>query len=200
MTDNRLYRPATQRNREPILEVLRSVLPAKGLVLEVASGSGEHAVFFAGNFPQLEWQPSDPTEDARASIAAWIASEGAANVRPPLDIDVLREDWALDSADAVLCVNMIHISPWECTEALMRGAARVLGAGAPLVLYGPYKRGERPLEPGNVAFDERLRSEDPRWGLRELDDVTACADANGFSLERVVEMPANNLSVIFRKR
>jgi len=200
VTDNRLYRPATQRNREPILEVLRSVLPAKGLVLEVASGSGEHAVFFAGNFPQLEWQPSDPTEDARASIAAWIASEGAANVRPPLDIDVLREDWALDSADAVLCVNMIHISPWECTEALMRGAARVLGAGAPLVLYGPYKRGERPLEPGNVAFDERLRSEDPRWGLRELDDVTACADANGFSLERVVEMPANNLSVIFRKR
>jgi len=200
MTDNRLYRPATQRNREPILEVLRDVLPATGLVLEVGSGSGEHAVFFAGHFPGIDWQPTDPAEEARVSIAAWIAVEGASNVRPPLDLDVMREDWPVDAADALLCVNMIHIGPWEATEGLMRGAGRVLAPGAPLILYGPYKRGEWPLEPGNAAFDKRLRGEDPRWGLRELEDVAACADANGFDLERVVEMPANNLTVIFRKR
>jgi len=200
VTDKRRYRPATQRNREPILDVLRTVLPQTGLVLEVASGSGEHAVFFAAQFPDLVWQPSDPSQDDRASIAAWTAAEGVGNVRAPLDIDVTREDWPVDAADALLCVNMIHISPWEATEGLMRGAGRVLGRGAPLILYGPYKRGDRPLEPGNATFDEKLRGEDPRWGLRELADVAACADASGFDLERVVEMPANNLTVIFRKR
>jgi SAM-dependent methyltransferase len=200
MTDDRLYRPATQRNREPILEALRGVLPESGTVLEIASGSGEHAVFFAGHFGDLSWQPSDPDEAARKSIAAWTQSESVANVLPPLDLDVLREDWPVEAADAILCVNMIHISPWAATEGLMRGAGRVLGPGAPLILYGPFKRGDRPLEPGNAAFDERLREEDPEWGLRELDDVAACAGANGFDLEEVVEMPANNLTVIFRKR
>ncbi len=200
MTDDRLYRPATQRNKEPILEVLRSVLPERGLLLEVASGSGEHAVFFAGHFPGLEWRPTDPDEASRNSIAAWTASEGVQNVRAPLNLDVTRAQWPIDTADTMLCVNMIHIAPWEATKGLMRGAGRVLGSGAPLILYGPYKRGDRPLEPGNVSFDERLRGEDPSWGLRELDDVAALADVNGFDLERMVEMPANNLTVIFRKR
>lgn len=200
MTDDRLYRPAAQRNREPILDVLRGVLPASGLVLEVASGSGEHAVFFAGHFPELEWQPSDPSEDARRSIAAWTAWEGTANVRAPLDLDVQRADWPLTAADALLCINMIHISPWEATVGLMAGARRVLASGAPLILYGPYKRGERELEPGNAAFDARLRGEDPRWGLREVDAVSACAQAHGFTFDSFVEMPANNLTVIFAKR
>ncbi|MCX7864871.1 MAG: class I SAM-dependent methyltransferase, partial [Novosphingobium sp.] len=171
MTDERLYRPATQRNRAPILEVLRGVLPASGLVLEVASGSGEHAVYFARHFPALEWQPSDPSPQARRSIAAWIAAEQVANVRAPLDLDVTAQCWPVAGADAIVCINMIHISPWEATAGLMRGAGQLLACGAPLFLYGPFKRGKRPLEPGNVAFDERLRSEDPRWGLRELGDV-----------------------------
>jgi len=200
VTDQRRHAPATERNREPILDVLRDVLPEAGLVVEVASGTGEHAVHFARGLPGLDWQPTDPDENARASIADWIAAEGLGNVRAPLELDAACEDWPVYAADAVLCINMIHISPWEATEGLMRGAGRILGSGAPLCLYGPYKRGERPLEPSNAGFDESLKSRDPRWGLRELGDVAACADRNGFDLERVVEMPANNLTVIFRKR
>lgn len=189
--------PATQRNREPILAVLRDILPATGLVLEVASGTGEHALAFAAAFPGLTWQPSDPSADARASIAAWCG--GTANVLPPLELDAAAGTWPIDRAQAMLCINMIHISPWESTEGLMCGAARALAAGEPLFLYGPYRRPGRELEPSNAAFDADLKRRDPRWGLRDLDAMTACAGANGLMLEQVIEMPANNLSVIFRK-
>lgn len=198
--DRRRSAPATLRNREPILEVLRTALPDRGLVLEVASGSGEHAVHFARGTPALRWQPSDPSPDARASIAAWVKEEGLTNVLPPLDLDAAADAWPIAHADAVVCINMIHISPWQATEGLMRGAGRLLAPGQPLYLYGPYRRPGHTLEPSNAAFDADLQRRDPRWGLRELDAVAACAEANGLALERVVEMPANNLSVIFRKR
>jgi len=198
--DSRRRAPAAARNRDPILAVLREALPAAGLVLEVASGTGEHAVHFARALPGLEWQPSDPDADARASIAAWARAERLANLLPPLDLDAAGEDWPVARADALVCINMIHISPWAATEGLMRGAGRLLPPGAPLVLYGPYRRAGRPLEPGNAAFDADLRTRDPRWGLRELDTVSACAAAQGLAPERVVEMPANNLSVIFRRQ
>jgi hypothetical protein len=191
--------PAALRNREPILGVLQSVLPDAGLVLELASGTGEHAVFFARHLPGLTWQPSDPSLTAHQSIIAWAASEGSENVLPPLDIDAASDVWPITHAAALVCINMIHISPWESTLGLMRGAGRLLGPGAPLYLYGPYKRRDHRLEPSNAAFDQSLRSRDPRWGLRELDEVVACAAEHGLRLDQVVEMPANNLSVVFRK-
>ena len=197
--DSRRHAPATQRNREPILEVLQGLLPETGLVLEVASGTGEHCAYFARAIPELVWQPSDPDAGARASIASWIASERLDNVRAPLAIDATSDTWPIAHAAAVLCINMIHISPWEATEGLMRGAARVLDSGGPLYLYGPYRRPNHPIEPGNAAFDKDLRNRDPRWGLRDLDDVTQCAADHGLERLGTVEMPANNLSVLFRK-
>jgi hypothetical protein len=198
--DQRRSAPATLRNRSPILDVLRPLLPETGLVLEVASGTGEHAVHFAQALPSLRWQPSDASASARRSIAAWIATEKLNNVLPPLDLDVESDPWPIGRADVVLCINMIHISPWKATEGLMRGTGRVLASGQPLYLYGPYRRSGHALEPSNAAFDADLRLRDERWGLRELDEVAACADAQDLVLERVIEMPANNLSVIFRKR
>lgn len=198
--DSRRRAPAAARNRDPILAVLESALPPSGLVLEIASGTGEHAVHFARALPALDWQPSDPDADARASIAAWAAAEGLANLRPPLALDAASDDWPLARADAMVCINMVHISPWAATEGLMRGAGRVLSADAPLVLYGPYRRAGHPLEPSNAAFDADLKARDPRWGLRELEAVSACAAARGLALERVVEMPANNLCVVFRRQ
>ncbi len=200
MTDQRRFAPATQRNRAPILNVLKEVLPARGLVLEVASGTGEHAIHFARALPGLVWQPTDPSRDARASIDAWIAQEGPSNVRKAIDLDASSEDWPVAQADAVVCINMIHISPWEATVGLMRGAGRTLPSGAPLFLYGPYKRAEVPLEPSNAIFDQGLKARDPRWALRELEEVSACAAEYGLERERVVEMPANNLSLVFRRR
>lgn len=199
MTDGRRFAPATERNRDPILEVLREELPLSGLVLEVASGTGEHVLHFARALPGLDWQPSDPDAAARDSIAAWLAHEGAENVRPPILLDASSHDWPVDKVDAILCINMIHISPWEATAGLMRGAARVLPSGGLLYLYGPYRRAGHAIEPSNAAFDENLKSRDPRWGLRALEDVEACAAQHALRLSRVVEMPANNLSVIFRK-
>lgn len=199
MTDQRRHAPATARNRDPILDVLRAVLPPSGLVLEVASGTGEHAVYFARNLPALQWQPSDPSPDALASIGAWRDTEGLGNLAAPVLLDAGAEDWPLAHADAVVCINMIHISPWEAAEGLMRGAARLLGPGAPLVLYGPFLRQGSEIEPSNAAFDADLRRRDPRWGLRSIEDVTALAAAEGLALERVVEMPANNLTVVFRR-
>jgi hypothetical protein len=190
--------PAVARNRDAILQVLASVLPPTGLVLEIASGTGEHAVHFARAFPVLQWQPSDPSPEARRSIAAWIAADALPNIRPPVDLDAEDGLAAIDPADAILCINMLHISPWGATEGLMRGAGRLLGPNAPMCLYGPFKRSDHPLEPSNRAFDIDLRQRDPRWGLRELDAVTVCAAANGLTLDRVFEMPANNLMVIFR--
>jgi SAM-dependent methyltransferase len=191
--------PAALRNREPILGVLQSVLPGSGLVLELASGTGEHAVYFARHLPGLTWQPSDPSLAARQSIAGWTAAEGLENVLPPLDLDAAGDDWPITHAAALVCINMIHISPWESTLGLLRGAGQLLTPGAPLYLYGPYKRRDHPLEPSNAAFDQSLRSRDPRWGLRELDEVAAAAAEHGLLLDRVMEMPANNLSVVFRK-
>ncbi len=198
--DQRRFAPATQRNREPILAVLRDVFPKAGKVLEIASGSGEHAVHFARAFPALQWQPTDPADDARTSIDAWVAAEGVGNILPALPLDAAGDNWPVAQADAIVCINMIHISPWEATLGLMRGAARVLPEGAPLFLYGPYRREGHVIEPSNAAFDESLRSRDPRWGLRLLEDVSACADENGLALREVIEMPANNLSVVFMKR
>lgn len=199
MIDNRRYAPATGRNREPIAAVLGPILPDAGLVLEVASGTGEHVIHFAQCFQALDWQPSDPSADARASIAGWLKAEGPANVRAPLALDAAAEGWPIDRADAIVCINMIHISPWEATVGLLRGAGRILPPDAPLYLYGPYRRGARPLEPSNAGFDENLRSRDPRWGLREVDDVIACAAEYGLAVESVIEMPANNLSIILRR-
>lgn len=198
--DARQSAPAAQRNRDPILAVLREELPASGLVLEVASGTGEHAAYFAKALPGLTWQPSDPSPEALASIAAWREAEGPENLLAPLELDAASDIWPLASAAAMVCINMVHISPWESTEGLMRGAGRVLPAGAPLVLYGPYRRKGHALEPSNAAFDESLKARDPRWGLRELETVAECAEAQGLELVRVVEMPANNLTVVFRKR
>ncbi len=197
--DDRQYAPAAARNRGPILNVLRSILPTSGTVLEVASGTGEHVVHFAQVLPMLTWQPSEPSREARHSISAWIAAGGSENVRPPLDLDAAGEIWPIDQVAAMVCINMLHISPWGSTEGLMRGASRILAAGAPLYLYGPFRQSTKPMEPSNAAFDESLRARDSRWGLRHLDEVVACAAANGIVLDRVVGMPANNLSVIFHR-
>ena len=193
----RKHAPATLRNREAIAAVLAEVLPAAGSVLEVASGSGEHCAFFAERFPGLKWQPSDPEPSALASIAAWCA--GLANVAPPVAIDAEAADWVVDRADALLCINMVHISPWEATLGLLDGAVRVLPEGALLILYGPYRRAEVPTAPSNEAFDVSLRSRDPRWGLRDVADVTAAAAARDLSFERLVEMPANNIMLVYRR-
>ncbi len=191
--------PAAARNRDPIAAVLREVLPASGLVLEVASGTGEHAAWFAALFPQLDWQPSDPDPDSLASIRAWREESALDNLLEPLRLDASAEAWPIARADAILCVNMVHISPWTATEGLMRGAGRRLADGAPLVLYGPYRRPGIPTAASNEAFDASLRARDPQWGLRDLEAVEAEALANGLRLERVFEMPANNITSVFRR-
>jgi hypothetical protein len=191
--------PATERNREPIAAVLREVLPERGLLLEIASGTGEHAVFFAGLFPGLRWQPTDPDPTALASIRAWCDEAGPENLLQPRQLDAAAGRWPVASADAILCVNMVHISPWAATAGLMRGAGRVLAAGAPLVLYGPYRRAAVPTAPSNEAFDESLKARNPEWGLRDLEAVEAEAEGQGLRLERVVEMPANNLTIVLRR-
>jgi hypothetical protein len=197
--DARRFAPAAQRNREPILGVLQKVLPPSGLVLEVASGSGEHAVYFGAAFPALVWQPSDPEGRDRASIAAWIAHTAVANVRAPLDLDACATRWPVERADAVVNINMIHISPWAACVGLMRGAAALLAAGAPLVLYGPFRRGGRHTAPSNADFDRVLQAQNPQWGVRCLDEVAAAAASHGFSAPAVFEMPSNNLTVLFRR-
>lgn len=195
-----LASPAAARNREPILGVLKAHLPGRGRVLEVAAGSGEHAVAFAGALPGLEWTPSDPSAEARASIAAWAAAAGLPNLRPALALDVLDEaSWPEGPFAAVLCINMIHISPWTATEGVMRLAGRVLPVGGLLATYGPYREAEVALAPSNAAFDESLRARDPAWGLRDRDEVAAAAKTQGLALTRRVEMPANNLMLLFRK-
>lgn len=200
--DPRQYAPAAARNREPILAVLRRVLPASGRVLEIASGTGEHVVHFAQGMPGQRWRPSDPDEAARASIAAWIAALGLANVEPPLALDVCAEDWNLASAspfDALVCINMIHIAPWEATPALFDGAARVVRPGGAVFLYGPFMREGAHTAPSNQDFDAWLKQRDPRFGVRALEDVADVAAARGFTQEEVAAMPANNFSVVFRR-
>ncbi len=191
---------ATTRNRDPILEVLRRVLPPQGTVLEIASGSGEHAIHFATHLPHLAWQPSDDSSDARLSVDAWRAGTALANLRAPIALDACSEAWGVDRADAVVCINMIHIAPWRACEGLMRGAARVLPPAGVLFLYGPFMRDGAHTAPSNEAFDRDLRSRDPSWGVRALEAVTAEATRNGLERVEVVAMPANNLSVVFRRR
>ncbi|MFL5356107.1 DUF938 domain-containing protein [Archangium sp.] len=194
------HAPSAERNREPLLPVLRELLPSRGTVLEVASGTGQHAVFFARAFPGCVWQPTDADPTARASIEAWCQEEGLPNVRPPLALDASASTWPVESADAVVCINMVHISPWEACQGLMRGAARVLPPGGPLILYGAYFIEGRPTAPSNLAFDASLRERNPAWGVRELGAVTAEARTHGLELDRVIDMPSNNFTVVFRQR
>ncbi|KVV33158.1 SAM-dependent methyltransferase [Burkholderia ubonensis] len=195
----RLSAPAAERNRGPILDVLRRVLPARGDVLEIASGTGQHVVHFAAGLPGLHWHPSDPDAQARRSIAAWISQAGLSNVDAPLAFDVRDAAWPFAALDAIVCINMIHIAPWACAEALFAGASRVLRPGGVLVLYGPYRREGRHTAPSNAAFDAQLRSRDPSWGVRDLETVVALGLDRGLDCIEVVEMPANNLSVVFRR-
>jgi SAM-dependent methyltransferase len=195
--DNALTAPAVARNRDPILAVLREVLPAAGTVLEVASGTGEHAAHFAAALPHLVWQPSDPDEHARRSIAAHAARVELPNLLPPLELDAAAAVWPVTRADAVVSINMIHIAPWRAAEGLIAGAARLLPPGGPLYLYGPYRQHGRHTAPSNAAFDDSLRARDPDWGVRDLEEVVELAGRHGLSLQRTVAMPANNLSVIF---
>ena len=192
----RLDYPATSRNREPILVVLRQVLPQQGVVLEIASGSGQHVAWFGASFPLLRWQPSSPAPEERASITAWTGDLG--NVRPPLPLDTTVEPWPIGAADAMLCINMVHISPWAATLGLLAGAARVLPPGAPLVLYGPYMVDGTHTAPSNAAFDRSLRQRDSRWGVRDISEVVAAADGT-LTLEQTFPMPANNLTLVFRR-
>jgi hypothetical protein len=195
--DVKRHAPATERNRDVIAETLARVLPAEGLVLEVASGTGEHAVHFAKRFPGLIWQPSDPDPIAIASINAWRADTKLANVRPAMQLDA-SADWPISHADAVICINMTHISPWAATLGLLRNAARVMPPSAVLFIYGPYNQHGVPLADSNAAFDMSLRQQNPEWGLRYVDDIVEEADKIGLRLDQVIAMPANNLSLIFR--
>jgi SAM-dependent methyltransferase len=194
--DRRLKAPAAERNKGPILEVLQRVLPPSGIVLEIASGTGQHVAHVAAALPKLLWQPSDPDTRVHDSIRAWTGD--LPNVRAPLAFDV-QQPWPVAHADAVVCINMIHISPWEATLALIDGAGRVLAQGGVLYLYGPYRRFGRHTAASNAAFDASLRATDPAWGVRDLEAVEERAATAGLRLDEIVEMPANNLSVVLRK-
>jgi len=198
--DARLFAPSAARNREPILAMLKAHLPPRGLVLEVASGSGEHIVHFAQAFPGLDFQPSDADRQARVSIDAWRDEAGLQNVRPAIAVDAAAGSWPISAADAVLCINMIHIAPWDAAAGLMRGAAALLRPVGMLYLYGPFRRDGAHTAPSNEAFDRSLRQQNPEWGVRDLEAVTALAHAHGFAEPIIEAMPANNLSLVFRKR
>jgi hypothetical protein len=195
-----LTSPATARNREPILAVLKPRLPDRGLVLEIAAGAGEHAVCCAAALPHLEWRPTDPNPDALISIAAWRDHAGLANLAAPVFLDAADPDaWPLARADAVVAINMIHISPWAATLGLMAGAGRLLPSGGVLFLYGPFIDADVETAPSNLAFDHDLRGRDPAWGLRRVDAVAAAAARHGLALRERIAMPANNLALVFRK-
>lgn len=197
--DVRRHAPATLRNRDAIAAVLARWLPASGKTLEVASGSGEHIIHFAAAFPRLDWQPSDPDPAGLTSIAAYRADAGLANIAPPVALDASNDEWPVDSADAIICINMVHISEWAATVGLFTQGAKLLQKGAPLILYGPYFRKDHPTAPSNAAFDESLRARNAEWGVRWLEDVTELAGMKGVALEEVREMPANNLMLLFRR-
>lgn len=192
--------PAALRNRDPILHILTAALPEHGLVLEIASGTGEHITHFAKALPALEWQPSDPNPDARASIRAWTEAAALGNVREPIDLDVRQRPWGVTEIGAIMCINMVHISPWSASEALMAEAGHLLPPNGLLYLYGPYVQADVPTAPGNIAFDADLRHRNPEWGLRDLDAVKALAAASGLVLVEIIAMPANNLSLLFRRK
>jgi len=190
--------PAAGRNREPIAAVLAEEVPSSGLVLEVASGTGEHAVHFARTFPRLDWQPSDPDAEARESISAWREEAGLANLLVPIAVDASAPPWPIARADAVLCINMVHISPVASTEGLLAGAAALLAPGAPLILYGPYLEADVETAPSNLEFDASLRARNPEWGLRAVEWLDELAAGHGFRRTRRVAMPANNLTLVYR--
>lgn len=199
----RRHAPAVMRNRQPILDVLQSVLPDTGVVLEIGSGSGEHVTFFAGAMPRLIWQPTDVDDANLASIEAWATDHRHANLLPPLRLDAAQAPWpgiAACSLDAIVCINVIHIAPWAVCCGLMAGAGAALRPGAPLVLYGPFTREGRHTAPSNLAFDQMLKATDPRFGVRDLEEVTAEAANHGLALDVVVAMPANNVTAVFRRR
>jgi hypothetical protein len=198
-SDPRLFHPHVARNRESILAVLQRVLPQKGEVLEIASGSGEHATFFARALPALSWQPTDVDDKALASIAAFGGEADRPNLRAPLRLDVTQVPWPVERADAVVCCNMIHISPWAVTEGLMAGAGLILPAGGVLYLYGPYKVDGAHTAPTNETFDSWLRTQNPAWGIRDLGAVMELAGRHGLVCVERVPMPANNFSVVFRR-
>lgn len=199
--DARQYAPAAERNAGPILDVLARCLPPSGTILEIGSGTGQHVVAFAAAHPELSWQQSDPDPAARASIAAWTAAAGLANVLPPLDLDVTAERWTrgLDPPQGILCINLLHIAPWAACAGLMGGAGALLEPAAFLYLYGPFRRGGRHTAPSNAAFDRYLRACDPNWGVRDVEAVIDAAANHGLHLMEIVPMPANNLSVILRR-
>lgn len=198
-TDIPRHAPATRLNRDPILGVLRDVLPATGRLLEIASGTGEHARYFSAALPGIVWQPSDVDPAAIASIEAHRNAAACDNMAEPVALDVTRRPWPVEQADAMLCINMIHIAPWECCEALLRGAGAILEPDGPLVLYGPYKRDGLHTAPSNEAFDRSLRAQNPAWGVRDMTDIERTGDASGLRLDRVVPMPSNNFCLIFRR-
>ena len=190
------YAPATERNRDVIAETLLNVLPAEGVVLEIASGTGEHAVHFAQLFTGLTWQPSDPDPIAIASINAWRGDCAVPNVRSAMLLDA-SADWTIAHADAIVCINMAHISPWAATVGLLRNAARLLPQSAPLFIYGPFRQRDVPLAEGNASFDAALRQQNAEWGLRYVEDITEEARDVGLALDQIIPMPSNNLSLIF---
>lgn len=193
---------AALRNREPIADILRSVLPETGKVLEIASGSGEHALYFAQQFPQLLWQPTDQEDAALASIIAWAEHSDLPNLLSPIKLDAMQpESWPqIEAVSAILCINMVHISPWAATEGLIKGASGQLGPYEPFVLYGPYIRADVDTAASNLAFDADLKRRNPSWGLRHLEAVQNLAEGHRFMLEQVVDMPSNNITAIFRKK
>lgn len=199
MSTARRFSPAAERNRDPLLAVLRTALPPTGTLLEVAAGSGQHAVYFAAALPGLTWIASDPSPEARASIADYAAEAGLPNLQGPVALDVCAADWPPELArlDAALCCNMVHIAPWEATLGLFAGLGARIRPGGVVVLYGPFQRDGGHTAPSNAAFDADLKSRDPRWGVRALEDVTAVAKTAGFERSRVEAMPANNLTVVF---
>jgi len=199
-SDGRWIAAAARRNQAPILAVLERELPRSGLVLEIASGTGQHVAHFAKSLPQLSWQPSDPDADFRRSISQWIDFEHLANVKEPLALDVREQPWPIASADAIVCINMLHVAPWEAAQALFEGARQVLSQQNLLYLYGPYRQGGGHTAASNAKFDAELRAHDAEWGLRDVEALAALADQNGFTLADTLAMPANNLSLVFRKR
>ncbi|MEN7536995.1 DUF938 domain-containing protein [Aurantiacibacter flavus] len=193
------FAPATERNRAPIAEVLTGELPASGLVLEVASGTGEHGVHFAGLFPKLTWQPSDPDPESLDSIAAWREDYPGDNLLPPIQLDASATDWPIARADAIYCSNMAHISPISATVGLVAAAGRILGPGAPLILYGPWREAEVETAPSNLAFDDSLKARNPAWGLRNREWLDDLCRAQGLTLATRHVMPANNLVLVYRR-
>ena len=197
-SDGRLVSPSADRNKAPILAVLERVLPKTGTVLEIASGTGQHIVHFALGLPALTWQPTDVEPECLSSISGWLAAANLPNVRAPVELDVLRQPWPISRAEALVCLNLLHIAPWTVVPALFAGARAVLGPGGIVFLYGPYFVAGTHTAPSNVAFDRTLRAQNSAWGIRDLADVTRAANAEGFKLTETVQMPANNLSVVFR--